>query len=58
MKQHGHFSWRHTCITVDFTEGTVKLVENGQKIFEKYKVEDIQRAYKLNKKEIDLISVG
>ena len=58
LKQHGHFSWRHTCISVDFTEGTVKLVENGQKIFEKYGVEDIRTAYEQNKKEIDIISVG
>ena len=58
MKQQGHFSWRHTCISVDFTEGTVKLVENGRKIFEKHGVEEIQMAFEQNKKEIDIISVG
>ena len=55
---YDHFSWRHSCISIDFIEGTTKLFENGRKIFEKYGVEDIQRAYEENKKEIDIISVG
>ena len=58
MKQQGHFSWRHTCISVDFAEGIVMLVENGEKIFEKHGVEEIRTAFEQNKKEMDIISVG
>ena len=53
-----HFSWRHSCVSIDFIEGNTKLFENGRKIFEKYGVADMQRAYEQNKKEIDIISVG
>ena len=55
---HDFFSWHHSCISIDFIEGSTKLFENGRKIFEKYGVEAIQRAYRENKKEIDIISVG
>ena len=53
-----HLTWRHTCSTLDFVNGNVKLFENGEKYFEKADVEDIREAYKANKKEIDIVTVG
>ena len=53
-----HLTWRHTCSTLDFVNGDVKLFENGKKYFEKADVEDIREAYKANKKEIDIVTVG
>ena len=51
-------TWRHTCATLDFVNGDTKLFENGKKYFEKSDVEDIREAYKANKKEIDIVTVG
>ena len=53
-----HFSWRHTCFTLDFVEGSTKLFENGKMYFEKSGVEDIKKTYEVIAKQIDIVSVG
>ena len=53
-----HFSWRHTCFTLDFVEGNTKLFENGKMYFEKSGVEDIKKTYEVIAKQIDIVSVG
>ena len=52
------YSWRHTCVTIDFIEGSTKLFENGKMIFDRTEVEDIKKTYEVIAKQIDIVSVG
>ena len=53
-----HYAWRHTCVTLDFIEGSTKLFENGKMYFERKGVEDIKKFYEDIAKQIDIVSVG
>ena len=53
-----HHSWRHTCLTLDFVGGSIKLFENGKMYFERSGVEGIQKTYDAIAKQIDIVSVG
>ena len=53
-----HYAWRHTCVTLDFIEGSTKLFENGKMYFERTGVEDIKKFYEDIAKQIDIVSVG
>ena len=53
-----HHSWRHTCLTLDFVGGSIKLFENGKMYFERSGVESIQKTYDAIAKKIDIVSVG
>ena len=53
-----HYSWRHTCVTIDFIEGSTKLFENGKMYFGRTEVEDIKKTYEVIAKQIDIVSVG
>ena len=53
-----HYSWRHTCVTLDFVEGSTKLFENGRMYFDRSGVEDIKKTYEVIAKQIDIVSVG
>ena len=53
-----HHAWRHTCLTLDFVGGSLKLFENGKMYFERSGVEDMQKTYDAIAKQIDIVSVG
>ena len=53
-----HHSWRHTCLTLDFVGGSIKLFENGKMYFGRTEVEDIKKTYEVIAKQIDIVSVG
>ena len=53
-----HHAWRHTCLTLDFVGGSLKLFENGKMYFERSGVEDMQKTYDAIAKKIDIVTVG